>query len=87
MSDPIREIAGLRCTDVLEHLRAYIDGDLDSATRARVDEHLAGCTWCSQFGGRYAELVGDLGALDAQAEEDETFAANVLDRVDLEPAE
>lgn len=55
-----REVAGLRCLQVLEGLSDYLDDELDAGTRAQVDAHLAGCDWCERFGGRMAGVIGDL---------------------------
>jgi hypothetical protein len=46
-----REVAGLRCTQVLAHLSDYLDGELDPQTRAQVEAHVQGCDWCERFGG------------------------------------
>ena len=56
MADPTN-IAGLWCQDVLALLPDYLDGSLGAAQRARVEEHLAGCDWCTRFGGDYAGAV------------------------------
>ncbi|PKN59502.1 MAG: anti-sigma factor [Deltaproteobacteria bacterium HGW-Deltaproteobacteria-14] len=62
-----REVAGIRCTEVLERLSDYVDGDLAAAERARIDLHLAGCDWCERFGGAFAATFGRLrqGLADA----------------------
>jgi len=52
-----REVGGLTCGQVLAVLGDYVDGDLPAADRARVDDHLRGCTVCERFGGRYAQVV------------------------------
>ncbi|MFO0548314.1 MAG: sigma-70 family RNA polymerase sigma factor [Polyangiaceae bacterium] len=52
-----REEGGLSCTDVLERLGDYTDGELPAAERARVDLHLRGCGVCARFGGRYVSVV------------------------------
>lgn len=57
-----REVGGLRCTDVLEHLPDYLDGTLPADRVARVEAHLAGCDWCERFGGDYADVVRALRA-------------------------
>lgn len=55
-----REVAGLRCTEVLAVLSAYVDGELDADTRTRVDAHLAGCDWCEHFGGEFVGTIRQL---------------------------
>jgi anti-sigma factor RsiW len=52
-----REVAGIRCSQVLELLPDYLEGHLPGSERARAEAHLRGCTWCEEFGGRYATLV------------------------------
>lgn len=55
-----REVAGLRCGQVLEVLSDYLEGALDDERRGRVEAHLRGCDTCERFGGRFA---GALSAL------------------------
>jgi anti-sigma factor RsiW len=55
-----REVAGIRCFEVLERLSDYLDDELPPAERARVDAHLAGCDWCERFGGAMGRTVGAL---------------------------
>lgn len=57
-----REVAGIRCFEVLGLLSDYLDGELPPASRAQVDAHLAGCTWCEQFGGHMGQVVSRLRA-------------------------
>jgi anti-sigma factor RsiW len=52
-----REVAGLRCSQVLEGLTEYLEGGLDAATRARVEAHVGGCDLCERFGGAFGEAV------------------------------
>lgn len=52
-----RDVAGLRCGQVLERLSEYLDGDVDPATRAGIEAHVRGCDWCEQFGGRFSSVV------------------------------
>ena len=52
-----KEVAGLRCREVLAHLPDYLDRELDPETRQQVERHLAGCDACARFGGRYADTV------------------------------
>lgn len=57
-----REVAGLRCRQVLDLLPAVVDGSLTRAMRDRVEAHLAGCGACARFGGEYAAAVEALRA-------------------------
>ncbi len=52
-----RTVAGLSCSEVLERLSAYVDGELSAAERAHIDEHLQGCDACTRFGGEFGTLV------------------------------
>ena len=55
-----REVGGIRCLEVLDHLSDYVDNDVETGTRARIEDHLRGCDWCEQFGGHYAQTVKEL---------------------------
>lgn len=57
MSAHDRVVAGLRCTQVLDDLSDYFDGDLPPERVARIDAHLAGCDWCERFGGDFAGAI------------------------------
>jgi len=46
-----REVGGLRCRDVLALLYDYLDDELESAERSRVEAHLSACSVCAGFGG------------------------------------
>lgn len=55
-----RDVAGIRCGEVLEILPDYLEGTLEPERLAQVQAHLAGCDWCERFGGAYAGAVGAL---------------------------
>ncbi len=55
-----REVAGIRCTDVLGDLSDYLDGELPSEHVARIEAHLRGCDWCERFGGDFSRAVTTL---------------------------
>ncbi len=46
-----REVGGLWCSEVLALLYDYLDDELHSAERSRVEAHLSGCSVCAGFGG------------------------------------
>lgn len=52
-----RIVAGLSCSDVLARLSDFLDGEVEAETRARILEHIAGCHWCDEFGGRFGAIV------------------------------
>ena len=39
--------ASITCQEVVELLSAYLDGELEPTTLARVETHLAGCDGCT----------------------------------------
>lgn len=55
-----REVAGLLCSEIMDRLPDYVEGELTPAEQARVEAHLQGCTWCERFGGSYAHTVAAL---------------------------
>ena len=60
MSDLDREIAGIRCRDVLERLSSYLDDELTEEETRQINRHLMGCDRCERFGGRFGEAVAAL---------------------------
>lgn len=52
-----RSVAGIRCTEVLEDLSDYLDGELPDERVARIEAHLAGCDWCERFGGDFGAAI------------------------------
>jgi anti-sigma factor RsiW len=52
-----REVAGLRCGEVLADLSEYLDGDLPSERRAQLEAHLRGCDVCERFGGSFSSAI------------------------------
>ena len=46
----------MRCWQARRHVSAYLDGELDEATKSMVEGHLAGCPTCPPL---YTSLVGD----------------------------
>ena len=66
--DGERDVAGLRCRDVLEKLSDFLDGELPAEDADAVRAHLAGCDTCERFGGSMAGLVGSLRGKLSQPE-------------------
>lgn len=52
-----REVAGVRCGEVLAELSDYLDGDLPPVRRSQVMAHLRGCDVCARFGGAFTEAI------------------------------
>ena len=73
----------LRCWRARRHVSAYLDGDLDRATRAAVETHLEACPTCPPL---YASLVGvraNLGGLrDSNTVIEETMAMRIREHLD-----
>lgn len=53
-------VGGLSCSEVLDRLSDYLDGDLPAPERAQVEEHLRGCDGCARFGGELRATVSAL---------------------------
>lgn len=78
-----REVAGMRCQEVLEHLSDFLDGDLTPDEVARVVGHLAGCDNCERFGAEIAAMVRAARALADEAPEGDVDA--LVDRLEGSP--
>jgi anti-sigma factor RsiW len=55
-------VGGLSCSQVLERLSDYVDGELSADARAQVEAHLRGCDRCERFGGEFRATVRGLRA-------------------------
>lgn len=53
-----------RCTEVRDLLSLHLEGELEEAQRAFVDEHLATCSECAELAESVAEIIGAGAALD-----------------------
>lgn len=63
-----REVGGLRCSQVLERLSEYLDGELPADAVAKVVAHVSACHVCEQFGGMFAGVVAALREVAGNAE-------------------
>ena len=52
-----REVAGMRCGEVLAELSEFLDGELSDGRQAQITEHLQGCDVCERFGGAFTSAV------------------------------
>jgi len=52
-----REVAGMRCGEVLAELSDYFDGDLAAVRREQLEAHLRGCKVCERFGSQFTDAV------------------------------
>ena len=60
----------LRCEEVIAHLVAYLDGEIDDKKRAEIDRHLEECRGCfsrAEFEKRLRNKVEELGKANASA--------------------
>ena len=55
-----REVAGMRCGDVLAELSDFLDGELRPERRAQVTAHLHGCDVCERFGSAFTAAIEQL---------------------------
>ena len=55
-----REVGGIRCLEVLDHLSEYLDGDLSDELKQQIEDHLRGCDWCERFGGSFTTTIKTL---------------------------
>jgi predicted anti-sigma-YlaC factor YlaD len=52
------------CNQLVELVTAYLDGSLDSETRARFDEHLLECEGCENYLQQFRGTVDTVGKID-----------------------
>ncbi|MEZ5289525.1 MAG: anti-sigma factor [Vicinamibacterales bacterium] len=55
-----RTVAGLTCSQVLEVLSAYADGEVPAALAARIDAHVAECRACERFGQGFTAMLAGM---------------------------
>lgn len=68
----------MRCWRARRHVSAYLDGELDAATVAAVEDHLAACPTCPPL---YAALVGVRARLEGLRDPDSVVEGRVAGRV------
>ena len=77
----------IRCWQARRHVSAYLDGELDEATKEMVEGHLAGCPTCPPL---YTSLVGvraTMGELrDTDSVVEDAIARRIRDRLEVESA-
>jgi anti-sigma factor RsiW len=70
--------APMDCNELVELVTAYLDGALDSDTKARVEAHLADCDGCANYVQQFRETVRTVGMIrDEQL--DPAFRNRLLD--------
>jgi RNA polymerase sigma factor (sigma-70 family) len=83
--EPPPRAAGDSCRHALGSAAAYLEGRLEAEERARVDEHLRGCTRCPPIVQALVGLRAALRAPDADAELPPAFVEELLARVNAGP--
>jgi anti-sigma factor RsiW len=53
----------MTCSEFVELVTAYLEGDLDPDTEARFVEHLALCEGCERYLDQFRTTIGELGTL------------------------
>lgn len=76
----------MNCTRLRQVLDAWIDGELDAATSADIDGHLAGCPDCRSLKGERDALRREIRASAPRHETPAGLRAAILDRLHEAPA-
>lgn len=63
----------LACKELVELVTDYLEGALSDIDRARFDEHLEGCPFCTTYLEQMRQTIGTLGRLP-----EETIAPEAL---------
>ncbi|HTI75323.1 MAG TPA: zf-HC2 domain-containing protein [Mycobacterium sp.] len=66
------------CNELVELVTAYLDGSLDTQTRARFDSHLSECDGCENYLQQFRETVRTVGKI-RNDELDPAFRNRLLD--------
>jgi anti-sigma factor RsiW len=61
-----RQVAGLRCSEVMEDLSAYLERELPPARARAIEAHVAECRRCALFGAGFAALIDQIHATLAE---------------------
>lgn len=69
----------LVCREAVELMTAYLDGELSSGDRARLEAHLSECPHCTEYLAQLRITIAALGHVDIEQLSDEA----VDDLVDL----
>ena len=73
-----RTVAGMRCSNVLELLSEYVDGELDVAAVDKIENHLLGCPNCEHLGRSFGSMVV---SLRRESEQMEPVRLDVMERL------
>ena len=57
----------LTCQEMVELVTDYIEGRMDDSTRARFEEHVAGCDGCTLYIEQMRQTIAALGRIPAES--------------------
>ena len=66
-----RSEPGLTCIELVELVTDYLEGGLDDATRARFEQHIAGCDACTNYLDEMRTTITIVGRLEPEDLSDE----------------
>ena len=61
MTEPIEPGTAISCQQLVELITDYLEGQLDEATRAELDAHLALCEGCAEYLRQMGTTIQTLG--------------------------
>ncbi len=70
------------CDELVELVTSYLEGTLPESDRARLERHLAECSWCGDYVAQHREIVSSLRTLgegSAPAGADDPAFAELLE--------
>ncbi len=73
-----RTVGGICCSEVLELLTEYVDGELDVTAVEKIENHLLGCPNCERFGRNFGAMVV---SLRQESEKSEAVQLDVMARL------
>lgn len=63
----------MRCTTAKKWISEYVDGELDSGRRTRLEEHMAGCPDCRKLAQDFRKIAGRAPHVPSPDPRDETW--------------
>jgi hypothetical protein len=82
----VLEKGELVCSDVRKMYGDYVDGDLPSSLRCRIDAHVEDCPRCQEFAATYKltiDLAHDLGKQPIPSDVQRRLRANLNQRLGI----
>jgi len=59
-------MSDMTCIELVETITAYLEGDMPPEGRARLEHHLAGCPYCTEYVAQMRGTIARLGTLAAE---------------------